>query len=283
MYKLNATGIVFWSVPLNSHPPNAITANKPAIVPRPLICVNSQTTSRNHLGKLFQVEPTMPRAILTTEQDGYSGSGVWEHPSSCPSSGVCCQCCCCGCCSPPCWGTLTVRHLFQGESCFFLFQLFAISSQLCTKDGVCWLTWSQWITRKKIKKDELGDCFRIKSPVCSRIWGKKDVSRWGVSMASKNINATLNCHSILKIILKDSACANSVPQNKKLQSKTPYCHLPQNSKNNVIIIGLEVLIFGMTVLSIQGLRFQFPWHLLIQISNQWLSVVFIQKEVNKPQ
>lgn len=71
-------------------------------------------------------------------------------------------------------------------------------------------------------------------------------------MASKNPNATLNCHSILEIIMKDSAYANPVPQNKNLQSKTPYCHLPQNSKNNMIIIGLEVPIFEMTVLSIQG-------------------------------
>lgn len=179
-----------------------------------------------------------------------------------------------------------MRHLFQGASCFFLFQLFAISSQLCTKDDVCWLTWSQWITRGKKKKDELGGCFRIESPVFSKIWGKKDVPWWCASMAGKNPNATLNCHSILNIILKGSASANPVPQNKKLQSKTPYCHLPQNS-NNMIIIGLEALIFGMTVLSIQGQRFQFSWHPLMQISSkkQWLhlSVVFMQEEVNKPQ
>lgn len=128
----------------------------------------------------------------------------------------------------------SVRHLFQGTSCFFLFQLFAISSQQCTKDDVCWLTWSQWITRKKKEKDELGDCFRIKSPVFSK---NKKVPWWCLSMASKNPHATLNCHSILKIILKDSGYANLVPHNKKLQSKTPYCHLPQNSKNNMIIIG----------------------------------------------
>lgn len=69
---------------------------------------------------------------------------------------------------------------------------------------------------KKKKEDELGDCFRIKSPVFSRIWGKKDVPWWGVSMASKNPNSTLNCHSTLQIILKDSAYASTVPQNKKL-------------------------------------------------------------------
>lgn len=143
------------------------------------------------------------------------------------------------------WDTCSKEQAVSSYSNFLLFL------PSCVLKMVCWLTWSQWITRGK-KKDELGDCFRRKSPVFSRIWGKKDVSWWCTSMAGKNPNATLNCHSILKIILKDSACANPVPQTKTLQSKTPYCHLPQNSNSSMTIIDLEVLIFRMTVLSIQG-------------------------------
>lgn len=56
-------------------------------------------------------------------------------------------------CFPPCsWGSVTVRLLFQVVSCLFLFQLFAISSQQCTKDDVCWHMRSPWIIWKKKKR-----------------------------------------------------------------------------------------------------------------------------------